>query len=81
MSEGRRNSGSRDAAPQPIANVPVVNVRIATSKQLQALPRVGPVLASAIIKGRPYGTVEDLMRVPGIKEKMLETLRPNIKVN
>lgn len=52
----------------------VVNVNTATSAELQELPGIGPVLARAIIDGRPYSSVDDLGRVKGIGEEKLEDL-------
>jgi DNA uptake protein ComE-like DNA-binding protein len=36
---------------------------------------VGPVLAERIIAGRPYKTVDDLLKVKGIGSKKLEKIR------
>ena len=47
--------------------------------ELQRLPNVGPVLAQRIILARserPFRSLEDLRRVPGIGPKTLEKLRP-----
>lgn len=52
----------------------VVNVNTATSAELQELPGIGPVLARAIIDGRPYNSVDDLGRVKGIGPEKLEDL-------
>ena len=50
----------------------------ATSKQLQALPRIGPVMAQRIIDYREtndgFSTVDDLINVKGIGEKTLEKI-------
>ena len=70
---------TRVAATVPVESVFIINVNAATSEQLQAIPRVGPALAAAIIKGRPYRKPDDLLNVSGIKEKMLERLTPYLK--
>lgn len=67
----------------PQAKIPagetLINVNQATSEQLQQLPGIGPVLASAIIAERerePFASLDDLLRVSGIGEKRLSAIRP-----
>lgn len=52
-----------------------LDVNTATEAQLQLLPGIGPVYAQRIIENRPYATVEDLLRVPGISAARLERIR------
>lgn len=58
----------------------LIDLNTASAVELESLPGVGPKTAEAIIAGRPYSTVEDLLRVKGIGEKSLEKLRPYIAV-
>lgn len=58
----------------------VVNVNTATAQELARIPGIGPVKAEAIIKGRPYASVEDLKKVRGIKEGTLAKMRPYVTV-
>jgi competence protein ComEA len=58
-----------------------VNVNTATQAQLEELPGVGPVLARAIIEGRPYRSIEELDRVRGIGPAKLATLWPLVTVD
>ena len=57
-----------------------VNLNTATVAELDTLPRVGPAIAQRIIEWRDtngrFSAVDDLLSVPGIGEKMLESLRP-----
>ena len=56
-----------------------VNINTATAAELEKLPRIGPVLAEAIVatrKQKEFASVEDLRRVRGIGAKTLEALRP-----
>lgn len=56
-----------------------VNLNTADAAQLDTLPRIGPAMAARIIEWREangrFTSVEDLLAVPGIGDKMLETLR------
>ncbi len=53
----------------------------ATIEELDTIPHVGETLARGIITHRPYTRYEDLLLVPGIKERMLERIRPYIAVD
>lgn len=80
------------ADPQPAAPAgggkirpgePKIDVNTATAADLQRLPRVGPVLAAAIVAARtdrPFAAVDDLRRVRGIGAKTLDGLRPFVTV-
>ena len=59
----------------------VVNVNNATQEQLETVPGIGPALASLISAGRPYQRVDDLLRVSGIGERNLESMRPFVKAD
>lgn len=45
-----------------------VNINTADQEDLDRLPGIGPVKAQAIIEARPFGKIEDIMKVKGIKE-------------
>jgi competence protein ComEA len=56
-----------------------LNINTATAAELEKLPRIGPVLAEAIVATRrlkEFSSVDDLRRVRGIGAKTLEALRP-----
>ena len=61
-----------------------VNLNNATSKQLEALPGVGPATANAIITWRQqhgrFRSVQDLLQVRGIGPAKLESLRDQVTV-
>jgi hypothetical protein len=59
----------------------IVNVNTATQAQLETVPGVGPSIALRIIAGRPYKSVDDLLRVSGIAEQSLETMRPFLTID
>lgn len=58
----------------------LVNLNTATQEQLETLPGIGASKAAAIIANRPYGSVDDLDRVPGIGSTTLDRLRPLVTV-
>lgn len=70
--------------PQTPTDLSVVNVNTATLADLEALPRIGPVLAERIFVYRenngPFARIEDLARVKGIGAKTIERLRPYVSV-
>ena len=56
-----------------------VDVNRASVSQLDRLPEVGPAMAREIVRGRPFKSYEDLLRVRGIGPKTLEKIRPFIE--
>jgi competence protein ComEA len=69
------------AAAAKLAPGQKINLNTATKAQLEALPEVGPVKAQAIIDGRPYKKVDDVMKVKGIKEGTFGAIKDLITVN
>jgi competence protein ComEA len=59
-----------------------LNINIATPSDFETLPGIGPSKAAAIAAYRdengPFGTVENLVDVPGIGPATLDNLRPHI---
>ena len=53
-----------------------VNLNSASLEQLEALPKVGPALASRIVAGRPYRSLADLDRVKVVGSAALKALGP-----
>ncbi|AGA30809.1 MBL fold metallo-hydrolase [Singulisphaera acidiphila] len=72
-----RSRGDRRSPPKPSSGL--ININKASKTQLRKIPGVGQVIADRIIKGRPYRTVDDLVRVEGIGEKRLTEIRPYIR--
>ena len=62
---------------------PPVDINTASAAELASLPGIGESKAKAIIEHRavdPFKTVDDLKKVKGIGDKMLESLRPSLTV-
>ena len=74
---------SGQSPPAASRNAPAdgrVNINTATLEALTTLPGIGPGKAAAIIAERPFDSVEELERVPGIGPQILAPLTPLIKV-
>ena len=76
---------SSEADPVPAAKPAspystLIDINTASQVELEALPGVGPVIAQQIIAGRPYETVDELIRVKGIGKKKMAKIRPLVKV-
>lgn len=71
-----------EAASEPLRPGERIDPNTAPAAQLRRLPGVGPAKASAILQSRNRGAVyrrpEDLLRVPGIGPRTLETLAPHL---
>ena len=70
--------------PEPIASSGLVDVNSASAAELETLPGIGEVLAARIVTFResngPYVRVEDLTRVEGISESLVDELRDLVTV-
>jgi competence protein ComEA len=73
-----------DAGPAPPGPVGPVNLNTATPEDLDALPGIGPVMASAILAWRdangPFASVDQLGEVDGIGPARLDKLRDLVHV-
>lgn len=85
--EPTRNAerGTRNGPPLGTQNQqPILDLNTATAAELEALPRVGPALASRIVAFRqkygPFPAVDSLVRVPGIGPATLALLRERLVV-
>jgi competence protein ComEA len=78
-----------DPATAEPAAAPVAPARVdlnrADARALDALPGIGPVLAARIVQRRSehgaFGSVDELLSVPGIGPRLLERLRPRVTVS
>lgn len=79
--EGETPPAAEGAAP---ATDGLVDLNTADAAQLETLPRIGPALAERIIAWRDdnggFTSIEDLLAVPGIGDKMLGSLRDLVTV-
>ncbi len=63
----------------------LVNINTATKDELMTLPGIGESKADAIIKYRekngPFQSIEDITKIPGIKEGVYNNIKEHIVVN
>lgn len=58
-----------------------LDINHAGLQELAAVSGIGPALAGRVIEGRPYQSLEDLLRVKGIGTRLLEQIRPYLSVS
>ena len=80
-SKSTSSSGKKEENKSQKAKVTYpVNINTASSRELDALPGIGEVLAQRILDYRKangaFSSVDELVKVKGIGEKTLEKLRP-----
>lgn len=67
-------------APAAAAQRATVSVNAASVDELAALKGLSRAVAAAIVAGRPYAAVADLLRVKGLGPKLLEKLGASLRV-
>lgn len=82
IEEGAGAGDAFDAAGLPAASASQININTADEAELDTLPGIGPTTARAIVSFRtqhgPFGTIEEIMNVPGIKQSRFEAIRDAI---
>lgn len=77
-SRKKSSKSSKKSAPAGM-----VNINTASAEELDALPGIGKTTAARIIKYRedngPFGSIEEIMEVQGIKEGTFEKIKDLIK--
>jgi DNA uptake protein ComE-like DNA-binding protein len=58
----------------------LVSINTGTIKELMTLPKVGKGLGQKIIDTRPFGTLDELVKVPGVSADMLVNIKPLIRL-
>ena len=66
-------------APPQAASGGKISLNTASQKELESLPEIGPKAAAAIIAGRPYKSVADLLNVVGIGPKTFQAIAPLVR--
>ncbi|MHC4964029.1 MAG: ComEA family DNA-binding protein [Planctomycetota bacterium] len=73
-------AGGRLTQPAPSWPDMRIDVNTASGPELDVLPGIGPRLAERIVADRaahgPFATLDDLARVPGVGQRLVEGVRP-----
>jgi competence ComEA-like helix-hairpin-helix protein len=68
-----------------LQRIGATNINTASDEELQLLPQMGPARTQAIVRYRSatgaFGSVSDLLNVPGITQGILDSIRPLVVVN
>jgi competence protein ComEA len=84
QSQGNRSSNVSEITMSPEVIDAVIDLNRATAEQLESLPGIGPALADRIVAHRleagPFRTVDELAEIQGISARMVDELRPLVKV-
>jgi hypothetical protein len=75
---GAKKAAAKKAAPVPPVAA-AVSINEATLDQLAAVKGLSRAVAAAIVAGRPYAAVADLLRVKGLGPKLLEKLGASLR--
>lgn len=82
--QGAQAGGGEAGAASAVGADGVIDLNAATREDLETLPRIGPALAQRILEWREengrFRSVDDLMAVPGIGEKLLAGMRDKVRV-
>jgi competence protein ComEA len=80
LSEASDQSGRNTS--QPLLPVVPIDLDVASAAEIEALPRIGPVLARRIVADRaangPFGSIEGLTRVSGVGPSLASALRARV---
>jgi len=79
--ELKATAKSAKSAATKLAPGTKININTADKATLEALPEIGPVKAQQIIDGRPYKSIEDIMKIKGIKQKTFDAIKEYLVVN
>lgn len=58
----------------------VRNINTGTYDELLDIQGIGPVITQAIIDGRPWASVSDLISIPAVDQTLLDVLAPHLSV-
>ena len=58
-----------------------ININTASQSDIETLPGIGPSKAQGIIENRPYSSIEEIKKVPGIGEATFQKIKDLITVD
>jgi competence protein ComEA len=65
---------------QPVAGGQLISINQGSAAELESLSGIGPVTAQAVISGRPYQSVHDLVNKKVIKPSLFEKIKSRLSL-
>jgi competence protein ComEA len=85
QSESSAAHSTQVESPSGFGAASILNINTATAEELEALPKIGPVLAQRIIDYRqangPFTSLEELLEVAGIGEEIFAAIKDLVSVD
>ena len=71
---------AKTATKAPVQAATIVNLNTATPAELDKLPKIGAARTKAIIAGRPYASVDDLIKKKVLPKDAFEAIKSRVSV-
>ena len=77
---GEQASSTSTSTVAGASQTGLINVNLASSSELDALPGIGPVTAQKIIDNRPYSQISDLVSKKAVTQSVFDKIKDKISI-